>query len=229
LSTEDGIDFSQAISELLAWRHHPIFGRTLLHEAVCNDNHRCVRHLLRAGAPVNAPNDPEHGWTPIHEAVVHAGSRMCALLLLHGADCLLRNADGVTALSMVTQYSSRSERQIKRQVFRVWLAPDQMSRVSAYDFAEMPRSMRDRIRTFLLCWTRARRENMMAREECETANLGHLDRLCLTVVLEILWKEENDLCSNRLQTLIRTTRSNVEFQTYKTKKKKKKKKIDHIG
>jgi hypothetical protein len=195
LSTpEDGIDVAQVIPELLAWRHQPIFGRTLLHEAVCNDNRRCVRHLLRAGAPVNAPNDPEHGWTPIHEAVVHAGSRMCALLLLHGADCLQRNADGVTALSMVAQGSSSrsSERQIKRQVFRVWLAPDQMSRVSVYDFAEMPRSMRDRIRTFLLCWTRARRENM-ARDECETANLGHLDRLCLNVVLEILWKEERRL------------------------------------
>lgn len=185
---EREIDFSQAISELLAWRLRSMFGRTLLHEAVVNDNVECARHLLLAGASVNAPNDPEHGWTPIIEAVVHAGPRMCALLMLHGADCHQPNADGMSAAGRIAVLARQRER-AKCTLLRVWLAPDQMSDISFDDFDSMPRSFRDRIRTFLLCWTRLRRENT-ASDYDETANLGHLDRLCLTVVLDMLWKEE---------------------------------------
>jgi ankyrin repeat protein len=59
-------------------------GSTLLHQAGHVDDIHTVSILLRMCADSNAAGDSNQ--TPLHEAVVHAGVAMMALLLRAGAD-----------------------------------------------------------------------------------------------------------------------------------------------
>jgi hypothetical protein len=185
-------DLISNVKEILSWRNDAMFGRTLLHEAVCCDNLDCVRALLRAGANVNATNDPMYDWTPLHEAVTHASARMTALLLLAGADTSLVTHSGETAFDLLTVARYGREQLPKEQIFRAWLAPTDITRFTLAHYRGLSPDTRLRLRTFLLCWTHARRENVRT-EQYSTVNLGHLDRLCLVNVLQFQWQFERVL------------------------------------
>ena len=93
------------------------FGRTALHEAVANRRAAAASALLKAGAECNSENLPEHRWRPIHEAAVHAGTEMIALLLLHGADPTAKTAAGETALQLAEQAGKQTAVAALRPLF----------------------------------------------------------------------------------------------------------------
>lgn len=84
------------------------FGQTPLMYAVDHARLDAVRTLVREGADVDARSGA--GWTALMYASRHdwEGWHLAALLLEHGADPRIRNADGRTALDLAVAQGGRS-------------------------------------------------------------------------------------------------------------------------
>ncbi|XP_035165463.1 ankyrin repeat domain-containing protein 31 [Oxyura jamaicensis] len=73
-----------------------IFGETLLHRAVTEEDIDLVRNIIKSGANVNAQDYA--GWTALHEASVQGCYRIANELLKAGADVNARGKEQITPL-----------------------------------------------------------------------------------------------------------------------------------
>eukprot|EP00075_Anas_platyrhynchos_P012612 XP_027301865.1 putative ankyrin repeat domain-containing protein 31 isoform X1 [Anas platyrhynchos] len=73
-----------------------IFGETLLHRAVVEEDTDLVRNIIKSGANVNAQDYA--GWTALHEASVQGCYRIANELLKAGADVNARGSKQITPL-----------------------------------------------------------------------------------------------------------------------------------
>ncbi|XP_066844501.1 ankyrin repeat domain-containing protein 31 isoform X3 [Anser cygnoides] len=73
-----------------------IFGETLLHRAVAEEDIDLVRNIIKSGANVNAQDYA--GWTALHEASVQGRYRIANELLKAGADVNARGSEQITPL-----------------------------------------------------------------------------------------------------------------------------------
>ncbi|XP_032061507.1 ankyrin repeat domain-containing protein 31-like, partial [Aythya fuligula] len=73
-----------------------IFGETLLHRAVVEEDTDLVRNIIKSGANVNAQDYA--GWTALHEASVRGCYRIANELLKAGADVDARGSEQITPL-----------------------------------------------------------------------------------------------------------------------------------
>lgn len=178
------------LEPVLSFRHDAMFGRTLLHEAVCNNNLAIVAVLLRLGAPIDAENDPIYKWTPLHEAVVHASAAMTALLLRSGADTTRLTTSEQTAYDLLSISRYAAQKMEKEQLFRVFMAAFDEHAPTRAQFCALPVAVRERMRTLLLCWAHWRTANRRCAHEAAAANVGHCDSLVLKNVLHHLWRFE---------------------------------------
>lgn len=82
---------------------HPDFGQTALHAAVYHKSYECAAVLLSAAAPSQSDiiitnlKDPK-GQTPLHHAAQQGDIRMCNLLISHGGDISVTDAQGRNSL-----------------------------------------------------------------------------------------------------------------------------------
>lgn len=76
-------------------------GRTALHAAATNPASRCLAILLAAGAEVDALCGVKgEGRTPLHVAAEHGHAHNARILAQAGANLLLRDQMGLTALDL---------------------------------------------------------------------------------------------------------------------------------
>lgn len=91
---------------------------TALHSAVATDaapvDHRVVRTLLDAGAPVNAPH--RGGGTPLHTAAFTGDVAVARMLLERGADPTARTDDGKTPLDVARERGNAVASLLEREV-----------------------------------------------------------------------------------------------------------------
>ncbi|XP_068783564.1 ankyrin repeat domain-containing protein 31-like [Struthio camelus] len=73
-----------------------IFGETLLHKAVADEDIDLVCNIIKAGANINAQDYA--GWTALHEASVEGLYRIANELLKAGADVNARGSEQITPL-----------------------------------------------------------------------------------------------------------------------------------
>ncbi|KAM9167371.1 ankyrin repeat domain-containing protein 31 [Mergus octosetaceus] len=73
-----------------------IFGETLLHRAVVEEDTDLVRNIIKSGANVNAQDYA--GWTALHEASVRGCYRIANELLKAGANVNARGSEQITPL-----------------------------------------------------------------------------------------------------------------------------------
>ncbi|MFJ2112964.1 ankyrin repeat domain-containing protein [Streptomyces sp. NPDC087850] len=73
-------------------------GATALYLAVVQGEFRCAALLLQAGAAPNEASRGRRGGLPLAAAAAHADLALTELLLGHGADPLLRESAGGSAL-----------------------------------------------------------------------------------------------------------------------------------
>ena len=76
-----------------------------LHSAIACQSVEIVKHLLAAGAQVNAAQ--HGGWTALQAAAKHGNRHLVEILLQHGADPRQQADDGQTAISMAVDDSIR--------------------------------------------------------------------------------------------------------------------------
>jgi uncharacterized protein len=72
-----------------------------LHAAVGGRSLDVLKQLVDAKAPVNEKQDK--GFTPLHGAVHHGDVEMTRYLLAHGADPLIQNDDGKSAIGLAAE------------------------------------------------------------------------------------------------------------------------------
>ena len=72
-----------------------------LHAAVAGRNMEIVRAVLSVGANPNAPQ--QAGFRPIHEAGANANRKLAELLIANGADPMLTNDEGKTAIDLARE------------------------------------------------------------------------------------------------------------------------------
>jgi hypothetical protein len=183
----------------LRWRNESVFGRTLLHEAVCANQLELVRLLVQVGADLDMPNNELYNWRPLHEAVVHAGVQMTALVLSLGADTETTTASTQTPFDLLEVSRYAPQKQEKELLFRLWRTKFDIHSPSVYEWRKLPVAVKSTMRTFLLCWAQLRLRNRET-DECET-NLGHCDRLVTNTILHFLWTLERH---ERLRQLVDT-------------------------
>ncbi|KAM7166346.1 ankyrin repeat domain-containing protein 31 [Macrochelys suwanniensis] len=73
-----------------------LFGETLLHKAVAEDDTDLVRKIIKVGANVNTQDYA--GWTPLHEASVEGFYKTANELLKAGADVNCKGSEQVTPI-----------------------------------------------------------------------------------------------------------------------------------
>jgi hypothetical protein len=184
----------------MCWRNELVFGRTLLHEAVCSNRCDLIRLLVQAGADLNMTNNALYEWTPLHEAVVHAGVKMTALLLTLGASTENVTASGQTPRDLLEVSRYCREKQEKELLFRLFLAQFDVHAPSLYEFRKFPVDVKVRIRVVLLCRAKLRLSNAAAAPADEQeANLGHADRFIINTIIYHLWIMERQA---RLETIL---------------------------
>ncbi len=130
-SSTDDLDLNKAvrcneiseIEALLAQGANPntpleAFGRTIFHGAVCRISNfvtpfqdkdlQTVETLLSKGK-VNPNISDDYQWTPLHDATAKCHLPVVKMLLAHGANTMLRDVRGYTALETLQKGECRKE------------------------------------------------------------------------------------------------------------------------
>lgn len=83
---------------------HPVFGKLTLHTACYYENEEAVEILLKAASDLVNERSGTDGWTPLEDATLKSNTRIVKLLLLYGANPLIKDNNGGTALDMATEF-----------------------------------------------------------------------------------------------------------------------------
>ena len=83
---------------------HPVFGKLTLHTAAYYQNETAVEMLLKADSTLVNAQSGTDGWTPLQDATLKSNSRIVRLLLDYGADPLIKDDHGGTAIDMATEF-----------------------------------------------------------------------------------------------------------------------------
>ncbi|EMP31419.1 Ankyrin repeat domain-containing protein 31 [Chelonia mydas] len=93
---EGSVTESDLDEEELHMKRKNLFGETLLHKAVAEDDTDLVRKIIKVGANVNTQDYA--GWTPLHEASVEGFYKTANELLKAGADVNCKGSEQVTPI-----------------------------------------------------------------------------------------------------------------------------------
>ena len=83
---------------------HPVFGKLTLHTAAYYQNYTAVEMLLKSDPTLVNFRSGSDGWTPLQEATLKSNSKVVKLLLDYGADPLIKDDKGGTAMDMATEF-----------------------------------------------------------------------------------------------------------------------------
>lgn len=83
---------------------HPVFGRLTLHTACYFQNEEAAEILLKADPSLVNIKSGTDGWTPLQDATLRSNTRLVKLLLSYGANPMIKDDNGGTAIDMATQF-----------------------------------------------------------------------------------------------------------------------------
>ncbi|RRD41117.1 ankyrin repeat domain-containing protein [Leptotrichia sp. OH3620_COT-345] len=83
---------------------HPVFGKLTLHTACYYENEEAVEILLKTAPDLVNEKSGTDGWTPLEDATLKSNTRIVKLLLLYGANPLIKDNNGGTAMDMATEF-----------------------------------------------------------------------------------------------------------------------------
>ena len=83
---------------------HPVFGRLTLHTACYFQNEEASEILLKADPSLVNIKSGTDGWTPLQDATLRSNTRLVKLLLSYGANPMIKDDNGGTAIDMATQF-----------------------------------------------------------------------------------------------------------------------------
>ena len=92
---ENGVDIREK---------HPVFGKLTLHTAAYFQNETAVKMLLKLDPTLANSQSGTDGWTPLQDATLKSNSKIVKLLLDYGADPLIKDYKGGTAMDMATEF-----------------------------------------------------------------------------------------------------------------------------
>ncbi len=83
---------------------HPVFGKLTLHTACYYQNEEAVEILLKADPSLVNVKSGTDGWTPLEDATLKSNTKIIKLLLSYGANPLIKDNNGGTAMDMATEF-----------------------------------------------------------------------------------------------------------------------------
>ena len=86
------------------YEKHPLFGKLTLHTACYYENEEAVEILLKADRKLVNVHSGNDGWLPLQDATLKSNARIVEILLKYGANPLLTDAHGGTAMDMATEF-----------------------------------------------------------------------------------------------------------------------------
>ena len=86
------------------YEKHPVFGKLTLHTACYYENEEAVEILLKADRKLVNVHSGNDGWLPLQDATLKSNARIVEILLKYGANPLLTDAHGGTAMDMATEF-----------------------------------------------------------------------------------------------------------------------------
>ena len=86
------------------YEKHPLFGKLTLHTACYYENEEAVEILLKADRKLVNVHSGNDGWLPLQDATLKSNAKIVEILLKYGANPLLTDAHGGTAMDMATEF-----------------------------------------------------------------------------------------------------------------------------